>query len=232
MNVETQSPATLAHKSDVLIIGGGPGGSSSAITLAEKGYNVVLLEKARHPRFHIGESLLPANLPLFERLGVADEIRAIGMEKWGAEFVSPWHTVRSQTFEFAEAWKRVFIVLITYLSRQGFVCKISTQRLIQHMGEAGAGEAETVARHSVGDTAVGAVDEVWAGASADRRYIDGILCDREAFPDPLPLVVEGRDPGIRLREVVGAPDRHHRVLAHTGKIVPKGMQFTSTRLFA
>jgi hypothetical protein len=46
-------------------------------------------EKARHPRFHIGESLLPANLPLLERLGVAEKVRAIGMEKWGAEFISP-----------------------------------------------------------------------------------------------------------------------------------------------
>lgn len=76
---------------DVLVIGGGPAGSTVAPLLAEKGYRVVLLEKARHPRFHIGESLLPANLPLFERLGVAADVRAIGMEKWGAEFVSPHH---------------------------------------------------------------------------------------------------------------------------------------------
>ncbi|HEX4675423.1 MAG TPA: NAD(P)/FAD-dependent oxidoreductase, partial [Steroidobacteraceae bacterium] len=106
MNVETGSPAALQRKSDVLIIGGGPAGSTAAITLAEMGYDVTLLEKAHHPRFHIGESLLPANLPLFERLGVAAEIKAIGMEKWGAEFVSPWHAVRSQTFEFAEGWNK------------------------------------------------------------------------------------------------------------------------------
>ena len=61
---------------------------------------MVLLEKARHPRFHIGESLLPANLPLLERLGVAEQVRAIGMEKWGAEFVSPWDG-RRQEFQFA-----------------------------------------------------------------------------------------------------------------------------------
>ena len=104
---------------DVLIIGGGPGGSTAAIELARKGYRVTLLEKARHPRFHIGESLLPANLPLFERLGVAADIAAIGMEKWGAEFVSPWHAVRSQTFEFAQAWNK-FLPLSYQVRRSQF----------------------------------------------------------------------------------------------------------------
>jgi flavin-dependent dehydrogenase len=90
---------------DILVIGGGPAGSTAAILLAEKGYRVVVLEKARHPRFHIGESLLPANLPLFERLGVTDQVRAIGMEKWGAEFISHWDG-RGQEFQFANAWDK------------------------------------------------------------------------------------------------------------------------------
>ena len=90
---------------DVVVIGGGPAGCTVAPLLAEKGYKVVVLEKARHPRFHIGESLLPANLPLFERLGIAEEVKAIGMEKWSAEFVSPWHE-HQQVFHFADAWDK------------------------------------------------------------------------------------------------------------------------------
>ena len=74
--------------------------------MAQQGYKVVVLEKAHHPRFHIGESLLPANLPLFERLGVADAVKAIGMEKWAAEFVSPWHDSKTQTFRFSDAWDK------------------------------------------------------------------------------------------------------------------------------
>ena len=90
---------------DVLVIGGGPAGSTVAPMLAEKGYKVVMLEKAHHPRFHIGESLLPANLPLFERMGIGDEVKAIGMVKPGAEFVSPHHDM-PQVFQFADAWDK------------------------------------------------------------------------------------------------------------------------------
>jgi flavin-dependent dehydrogenase len=90
---------------DILIIGGGPAGATAAIALAEKGYRPVILEKARHPRFHIGESLLPANLPLLQRLGVAEKVRCIGMEKWGAEFISHWDG-RRQEFQFSKAWDK------------------------------------------------------------------------------------------------------------------------------
>lgn len=94
--------AINAQECDVVVIGGGPAGSTTATLLATRGHRVVLVEKDSHPRFHIGESLLPANMPLFERLGVAREMQAIGMEKWGATFVSPWHD-KTAGFQFAEA---------------------------------------------------------------------------------------------------------------------------------
>ncbi len=71
---------------DIAVIGGGPAGSTAAALLARRGYKVIALEKARHPRFHIGESLLPMNLPVFERLGVLDKVRALGVFKPGADF--------------------------------------------------------------------------------------------------------------------------------------------------
>ena len=102
MNIPPAASAAGASGCDVLVIGGGPAGATAAALLAGRDYRVTLLEKARHPRFHIGESLLPANLPLLEKLGVADAVKAIGIEKWGAEFVSPWHD-HKQSFEFADA---------------------------------------------------------------------------------------------------------------------------------
>jgi flavin-dependent dehydrogenase len=91
---------------DVAVIGGGPAGSTAATLLADAGYRVQLLEKARHPRFHIGESLLPANLRLFERLGVSEAVREIGIVKPAAEFVSPQHGDRLERFAFAQAWDK------------------------------------------------------------------------------------------------------------------------------
>lgn len=95
-----QTPSTA-----VLIIGGGPAGATCAALLARRGHEVTLVEKDHHPRFHIGESLLPANLPLLEQLGVAEQVRAIGMPKFGAEFVSS-SDGRSKDFRFAESWNK------------------------------------------------------------------------------------------------------------------------------
>ena len=71
---------------DVLVIGGGPAGSTTATHLARRGRSVLMLERDRHPRFHIGESLLPANMPIIERLGLLDAVREIGVLKLGADF--------------------------------------------------------------------------------------------------------------------------------------------------
>ncbi len=76
-------------KYDVIVIGGGPSGSTVAARLAQRGRRVVLLEKEHFPRFHIGESLLPCSMPLFEQLGVMPALVAHGfLPKYAAEFVT------------------------------------------------------------------------------------------------------------------------------------------------
>lgn len=102
---ETANAAPQAEQCEVMVIGGGPGGSTIAALLASRGRDVVLLEKEQHPRFHIGESLLPLNMPLFDKLGVSEQVRAIGMPKYGVEFVSPWHE-KPMLLEFSEAWDK------------------------------------------------------------------------------------------------------------------------------
>ncbi len=92
-----------SKKTDVLVIGGGPAGTTFATSMKKKGWDVTLIEKERHPRFHIGESLLPMNMPILERLGVMDEIHSIGVTKLGADFTVGNRGNKEQTFYFKNA---------------------------------------------------------------------------------------------------------------------------------
>jgi flavin-dependent dehydrogenase len=86
-----------ARRCEVFVIGCGPAGSTIGTLLAERGRDVAVVDKERHPRFHIGESLLPLNMPILERLGVWDELVKIGIRKDAAEFES---RVAGKTVEF------------------------------------------------------------------------------------------------------------------------------------
>lgn len=97
--MDMESPEQLL---DVVIIGGGPAGSAAGTWLHRQGYRTLILEKDHHPRFHIGESLLPLSLPYLESLGVIEDIESIGLRKYAAEFHSPYHG-RNIAFFFRDA---------------------------------------------------------------------------------------------------------------------------------
>jgi FADH2-dependent halogenase len=80
----------MSEIADVVVIGGGPAGAISAITLARQRRSVVVLEKDAFPRFHIGESLLPYMIGVLERLGIREQVEAQGyVTKFGGEFIDP-----------------------------------------------------------------------------------------------------------------------------------------------
>ena len=72
---------------DCIVIGGGPGGSAAATFLSRAGRKILVLEKEVFPRFHIGESLLPYNQPIFEEMGVLPKLESANLvRKVGAQF--------------------------------------------------------------------------------------------------------------------------------------------------
>ena len=129
--LRAEERSLLEDRFDVIVIGGGPAGSSAASELVRHGHSVLVVEKDHYPRFHIGESLLPGVLAILDELGVAEAIHAEGfVRKYAAEFVTPDAAIRqryvfsdSLTPEHALAYQveraRFDQILLDHARRQG-----------------------------------------------------------------------------------------------------------------
>src|SRR6266702_7180199 len=89
---------------DVAIIGGGPAGSTAATLLARAGRRVVVFERDKFPRFHIGESLLPFSTKAFDRLGVREKLDRTFLPKHGGEIVAAGGS-RGAKFYFKDGFR-------------------------------------------------------------------------------------------------------------------------------
>jgi geranylgeranyl reductase family protein len=116
---------------DVAIIGGGPAGSTAATLLSKAGRRVVVLEREKFPRFHIGESLLPFSMQTFTRLGLQEKLRAHFVEKFGGEIAEAGGEKAAKFYfkdGFASRTDRSYQV-----TRSKF-----DKMLLDHAGESGA----------------------------------------------------------------------------------------------
>jgi flavin-dependent dehydrogenase len=89
---------------DVAIIGGGPAGSTAATLLAQAGRQVIVFEREKFPRFHIGESLLPFSIQTFDRLGVREKLDRTFLPKFGGEIMAASGT-RGIKFYFKDGFR-------------------------------------------------------------------------------------------------------------------------------
>jgi flavin-dependent dehydrogenase len=153
------------RRHDVIVVGGGPGGSTLAGRLAQAGIGALVLEKERFPRFHLGESLLPMSLAVFEELGVTAKLDARLIRKHGARFVKG-DTCHEVTFKFANA------------VREGYPYAFHGARaeidhvLLDHAAELGAEVRQGWAVQKVvkeGDRVVGVVARSPDGADEELR---------------------------------------------------------------
>src|SRR5438132_5055985 len=117
---------------DVAIIGGGPAGSTAAALLARAGRRVIVFEREKFPRFHIGESLLPFSMKAFSRLGLHEKfLRAGFMKKFGGEIFGAC-SERGTKFYFKDGFRSQ-----TYHSYQ--VTRAAFDKvLLDHAPECGA----------------------------------------------------------------------------------------------
>lgn len=118
---------------DVLIIGGGPAGSTAAAILAEYGHRVVILEREMFPRYHIGESLIPFTYEPLKRIGMIPKMKASQFQKkYSVTFVSP-DGRRSQPFYFFTRYDRETIAQTWQVLRSEF-----DQMMLDNAREKGA----------------------------------------------------------------------------------------------
>ncbi len=121
------------HESEVLIIGGGPAGASAAALLAGHGHDVLVLEREKFPRYHVGESLIPFTFHPLERLGLIPRMRASAFQKkYSVVFVQPDGRA-SQPFYFFARYDRETVAQTWQVLRSEF-----DQMLLDHARERGA----------------------------------------------------------------------------------------------
>ncbi len=186
---------------DVVIIGAGPAGCGAAAVLAERGRRVLVLEREKFPRYHIGESLLPFTYYPLQRLGLIERMRQSAfVKKYSVQFVSPSGKA-SQPFYFFNRYDRNTVAQTWQVRRSEF-----DLLLMENARNKGAiVEEEVTVQELIKE------DERVVGVRARRK--DGATVDYRA---PMTLDCSGREAFTAVRNAwrIGDP-RLHKVAVWT-----------------
>lgn len=170
---------------EVVIIGGGPAGASAAAILAEHGHEVLVLEREKFPRYHIGESLIPFTYHPLERLGLIPKLRASAFQKkYSVVFVQPDGRA-SQPFYFFTRYDRETVAQTWQVLRSEF-----DQMLLDHARERGATVREQT-------TVTGLLRDNGRVKGVRARLADGSTAEYRA---PLTLDCSGKDSFAAVRQ--------------------------------
>jgi flavin-dependent dehydrogenase len=152
-------------KHDVIVIGGGPGGSTAAALLAKKGYDVGVFERENYPRFHIGESLLPASMPIFKESGFYETLSGGKyIRKYAARFVD-YLTDEEVRFGF-EGGFNADIPMAFEVERAVF-----DKDILEHAGKCGATVYQPARVKTVAFYESHVSVRTWAGEDYEAKYV-------------------------------------------------------------
>ena len=183
-----------AAEHDVIVIGGGPGGSCAASFLAKAGKKVLVLEKEHFPRFHIGESLLPYNHSIFEELGLLPALETAGFPvKKGAQF-HLGNGSKGVGFAFKNG----------RFTRHTSAFQVERSRfdhiLLRHARTCGAEVTEGVAVERIESDADG-VSVLAGNSDGNRSYRARMLIDASGRGNVTGTQEAIREPNLKLRKI-------------------------------
>ena len=176
---------------DAIIIGGGPSGASAAAMLAGQGHRVLVLEREKFPRYHVGESMIPFTYGPLERLGLIPKLKGSAFQKkFSVQFTQP-NGQASQPFYFFTRYDKETVAQTWQVLRSEF-----DEMLLNHARERGAEVMEEVAVRELvrqGETVL--------GVQAIRK--DGTLME---FRAPITLDCSGKESFAAVRNGWRAKD--------------------------
>ena len=172
--------ARMNQNYDVIIIGGGPSGSSSGAILAEHGHRVLILEREKFPRYHIGESMIPFTYGPMERLGLIPLMKKSAfVKKYSVAFVSP-NGRASQPFYFFNRYDKETVAQTWQILRSEF-----DEILLNHARSKGAEVIEEISVKELlrdGERVVGVRAQQMSGEVVEFRAPMTLDCTgKEAF---------------------------------------------------
>ena len=180
----------VPEHTDVIVIGGGPGGSTAAALLARHGFDVILLERERFPRDHVGESLLPASMPILQELGVLGQVEAAGFPKkygatmlWGSD-PEPWSwrfSETNRTWPHAyQVWRPTFDKILLDNARTNGVRVLEQRAVTRPILE---GDTVTGVTYRTPDGAIAAILADWTIDASGQSAILGRSLDLRQWDD-------------------------------------------------
>ena len=214
--IQIRSRDANSNTYDTILIGGGPAGSSAAAILAEYGHRVLILEREKFPRYHIGESLIPFTFEPLERIGMIPKMKASHfVKKYSVAFVQP-DGKRSQPFYFFNRYDRETVAQTWQVLRSEF-----DQMLLDNAREKGAEvrEETTVNRLAHGGRAASSASRAdgqgWQHVRSIARRITLDCTGKEAFTADTPRLAHARsvsqqDRGLDLLQGLEARAGHRR----------------------